>query len=338
VLCVRVRAAASGFLHSPRLLLKHEEGPATADYRLRFERTARDLTLYLNLERFDQSSYYLATLWKRLPAMVDILFHTPPVAMAGNVNISDGIDATAGELAFCSNHPDSILVPDRMFLAERCYRPFRKAALRQGAWSERTPTVLWRGGTNGMGEIANSTMSPADPDLMQRIRICLALRESPGCDVKLSGIGRNQGTEENRQRIASLGLIGNKIPPLHWSRVKYALDIDGVTNAWSNLYTRLLMGCCVLKVASPLGYKQWYYDELRPWEHFVPVAADLSDLHERLAWCREHDDEARRIAVAGQLFALRRTRQTELLAVTQRMNERLKQPAANADFSTQRAA
>lgn len=30
---------------------------------------------------------------------------------------------------------------------------------------------------------------------------------------------------------------------------------------------------------------------IRPWEHYIPVRHDLSDIHERLAWARDHDDE-----------------------------------------------
>lgn len=62
---------------------------------------------------------------------------------------------------------------------------------------------------------------------------------------------------------------------------RFALDVDGNTNAWANLFQRLLLGCCVIKVASPFGYRQWYYDDLVPWVHYVPVRADMADLVDR---------------------------------------------------------
>ena len=49
-------------------------------------------------------------------------------------------------------------------------------------------------------------------------------------------------------------------------------------------------GCPVLMVASQ--WEQWYTSLLKPWEHFIPVAADLSNLEERLDWCRAHDEES----------------------------------------------
>lgn len=41
---------------------------------------------------------------------------------------------------------------------------------------------------------------------------------------------------------------------------------------------------------------------LRPFIHYVPVAADLSDLAEVHAWCRDNDTACRDIAHAGQVF------------------------------------
>ena len=42
--------------------------------------------------------------------------------------------------------------------------------------------------------------------------------------------------------------------------------------------------------------QMWYFPLLRPWVDHVPIAADLSDLAEKIKWCREHDDECRQIA------------------------------------------
>lgn len=41
---------------------------------------------------------------------------------------------------------------------------------------------------------------------------------------------------------------------------------------------------------------------MKPWKHYVPVQADLSDLKERYEWAESHQEEARRIS--GQATAL----------------------------------
>ena len=88
--------------------------------------------------------------------------------------------------------------------------------------------------------------------------------------------------ERDRRNLEQAGILAGYVDQMTWLVRKFALDIDGNTNAWSNLFTRLLAGCCVIKIASPLGFRQWYYDELKPWQHFVPVRADLSDLREKI--------------------------------------------------------
>uniref|UniRef100_A0A1E1WTF6 Glycosyl transferase CAP10 domain-containing protein n=1 Tax=Pectinophora gossypiella TaxID=13191 RepID=A0A1E1WTF6_PECGO len=57
----------------------------------------------------------------------------------------------------------------------------------------------------------------------------------------------------------------------------------------------------VLKQDSP--YYEHFYSQLRAWEHYVPVARDLSDLKKRVIWARDHDDEARKIAENARKFA-----------------------------------
>eukprot|EP00913_Durusdinium_trenchii_P033956 g31785.t1 len=42
---------------------------------------------------------------------------------------------------------------------------------------------------------------------------------------------------------------------------------------------------------------------LEPWRHFVPLAPDLSDALERIAWAKAHDEEARRMAARGAALA-----------------------------------
>ena len=84
----------------------------------------------------------------------------------------------------------------------------------------------------------------------------------------------------------------------------FAIDIDGYTNAWSGLFVRLLMGCCVLKVESPTGHRQWYYPRMEAWRHYIPVAADLGDLQQQIDWCQSHEKECEQIANQGRELAL----------------------------------
>ena len=97
--------------------------------------------------------------------------------------------------------------------------------------------------------------------------------------------------------------------------------IDGNSNAWSALFCGLLSGSCVLRVESEGGFRQWYYDALKPFVHYVPVRADLSDMDERVAWVLAHDDEARAIGAAGRALAEAMSFEREVGEAAERLRE-----------------
>lgn len=80
---------------------------------------------------------------------------------------------------------------------------------------------------------------------------------------------------------------------------KYQLNIDGSVAAYRFPY--LLAGdSLVLKQDS--DYYEFFYDQLVPGEHYVPVHSDLSNVVEKIHWAKEHDDEAYKISRAARQF------------------------------------
>jgi hypothetical protein len=69
---------------------------------------------------------------------------------------------------------------------------------------------------------------------------------------------------------------------------KYIIHIDGHVSAF-RLSQELAMGCVLLIVDSP--YRLWFRDWLKPFVHYVPVQADLSDLLDKIKWCKAHEEE-----------------------------------------------
>ena len=71
---------------------------------------------------------------------------------------------------------------------------------------------------------------------------------------------------------------------------KYQVNIDGTVAAYRLPY--LLAGdSLVLKQDS--SYYEFFYNELKPYEHYVPFQRDLGDLLEKLQWAKDHDAEVR---------------------------------------------
>ena len=46
----------------------------------------------------------------------------------------------------------------------------------------------------------------------------------------------------------------------------------------------------------------WYFPILKEYEDHVPVKLDLSDLEEKIQWCRDHDEECKKIGENAMKF------------------------------------
>ena len=191
------------------------------------------------------------------------------------------------------------LVPDFYFVHHRAYANLRRAVAerRTPQWSERADLVFWRGSTTGW-EFGH------DIGELPRIRLALMCKGIAHTDVAIMGVAHMTVNyfpiPAVEKFVRDNGIQGDRIPMLEHGRFKYAIDIDGLANAWSFI-EKLLLGCCVLKVDSP--FEQWFYDRIKPWEHFVPVRGDLSDLAERIQWCLENERRCGHIAATGAAMA-----------------------------------
>lgn len=258
----------------------------------------------------------------RLCGLLEILAPVPDQSLPLVAEISDGEDSGPGLVSFCSRDPDAILIPDHLFVLSGGYKEHRALARANAMpWEARSDWIVWRGATNGIGTIAKPRLSFDDSELRARVRLCLALRDALKVDAKLHAVTDSRNLALDTERLGKAGILGDYLSPLAWHGLKFALDIDGHSNAWSNLFLRLLMGCCVLKVASGQGYRQWYYDALEPWLHYVPVESDLCDLHERIAWCRANLAACREIAARGQELAMGRDLASEIASAVRRVRD-----------------
>ena len=86
---------------------------------------------------------------------------------------------------------------------------------------------------------------------------------------------------------------------------RWALLIDVEGRGWSARLKLLLhSGRPVLISERP--WHEWFWDDLIPMEHFIPVRRDYSDLTERVRWALGHPVESAAIGAQGKEFALRR--------------------------------
>lgn len=242
-------------------------------------------------------------------------------------DIEPGLDGTcdlwlgdvpeAPGLAFSGCASSNVLVPDPDFVASDGYRQLRREAEGMLPWPERENDLFWRGTLSG-----DPKRRAPGWRTLQRARLCLAGRASVvgvPLDAKLVGDPRNAAGSEGWVEIGDLGLLADRVALHDFARYRHAIDIDGNSCAWMGLFTKLLMGCTVVKVDSPLGHRQWYYDRLVPWIDFVPVSADLGDLDAVRTWLAREPEAARAIAARGRALACAITFDQALLDVAPRV-------------------
>lgn len=97
-----------------------------------------------------------------------------------------------------------------------------------------------------------------------------------------------------RRLAAALALVFDDLPRHHLTRIWSFFSSTGTIE-------KLALPGLLFHHVTPT--RDWIHDHLVPWEHYVPVRMDLSDLRKKFEWAESHPKEARRIAEAGTAFA-----------------------------------
>ncbi|WP_421849272.1 glycosyl transferase family 90 [Oricola sp.] len=255
------------------------------------------------------------------------LVHCPREIERITVNMSDGEFPSAAMFAPSSADPAQILLPDPYFFSFRGFEAYRALSESEARpWSERSPVIRWRGNYYSQGRISFSNEAMYDPTVLQRLRFLMIARQIANVDVGFV----DSGTVWLNRVFEQHGYKAARIPETDWINDKFAIDIDGWTNTWSNMLARMHFGCCVLKVGTQFGFRQWYYDSLKPWEHYVPVRSDMSDLARQVDWVRSNPGPAEEIARNGQVFARSMTFASETLRAAEIITGALRGGAEHA--------
>jgi hypothetical protein len=229
---------------------------------------------------------------------------------AGSCIVNLGDEGHRRGVGFCNlRSMDVLLIPDPYFVSTRGYEDLKRTAASDVvAWEERQPVALWRGSTTGYrggGDIMD----------LPRVALCRMAARPGNAEYLDAGLTEfvQLRSEDEAELLRRSGLVRNFIPAQRFQHWKYLVDIDGNTNSWPGLMQKLVSGSVVLKVESGGPYRQWYYDRLKPFEHFIPVRNDLGDLIEKIQYLQVHDGVARKIGAAGRKLALSMAFDKELL-------------------------
>ncbi|KAJ6568921.1 glycosyl transferase family 90-domain-containing protein [Mycena capillaripes] len=188
-----------------------------------------------------------------------------------------------------------ILVPSEFYYSNSGWAP-RYGYVNSISWEDKTEKLYWRGMTSG-GWVYDDNYHA-----FPRFRLIdIGRKNKKLMDVRLSGFHDDLcGDNCNGNKIkAEYDIATGSSPREEVYKFKYLFDVDG--NSFSGRYLGLLRsGSLVFKSTV---FEEYFNDWLRPFEHYIPVLPDLSDLVEKLEWAIAHDEEAHAIQHAGQVFA-----------------------------------
>lgn len=170
-------------------------------------------------------------------------------------------------------------------------------------WDDKKPTAVFRGGTTGCGVTVDS-----NPRLKAAYLSSIAKPGAdsiPYLDAGISNWNLRPRKLQNEKYLRTIDVkslpfgLANRMTTQEQAGHKYIINIDGHVRAF-RLSMELNMGSVILLVDSP--WKLWYSDMLVPYEHFVPVKQDLSNLIAQIQWCRDNDATCEQIARNAKKF------------------------------------
>jgi len=204
------------------------------------------------------------------------------------------------------NFRNVTLVPDYYYTEANGYQDFMPESVPD--WGARKAAIFWRGTTTGILGFTGQTF----PNL-PRYRLCQkGLRLGEKANIAFFGIVQAADAEQEaiiHKRIVREGFLRDWTEMQEYADYQATIQIDGNANSWG-LVKKLRLGCCILMVES--NWLQWDARELKPWVHYVPVASDLHDFHEKATWALLAQSMAADIARNGREYALALNYEQEL--------------------------
>lgn len=190
-----------------------------------------------------------------------------------------------------------ILIPDQFSLQDSWKNIAHEIlhANHEISWEEKKSLAVWRGGLTDIG-VTNDTIVP---NLASCPRFILCKKSLFYPDVIDAGFNWvDQVMEEILQKEK---VCKNTLSPKEHLYYKYLPVLDGHMCTYPGYQWRLLSNSICLKQES--NQVQWFYKALQPYEHYIPVANDLSDIEDKIAWAKQHDEDLQKISSQARKFA-----------------------------------
>ncbi|CBY24081.1 unnamed protein product [Oikopleura dioica] len=149
------------------------------------------------------------------------------------------------------------------------------------SWNEKIERGYFRGRDSNPSRLKLCELSMAHPEDIDA-RLTWNLHNKKGQDPK------KYGEQVKHVSYPEMG------------KFKYQVLVDGTVAPYR---TALLMQMDSVILKQKSMYYEWWYRYMKPWQHFIPIEEDLSDLREKIEWARNNDEKARQIALNANALA-----------------------------------
>lgn len=186
----------------------------------------------------------------------------------------------------------TVLFPDHQSFAFLLDGTISDVEKNMHTWETKKSILFWRGSPHDLWSWSGSVWEAP------RVKLAALAQQHRNIDAKFTYY---QEMDKRYQTVRSRFGTASSIKPADQTAYRYLLAMDGVTAPFSGNLWPLFSGSVLLKQES--DKVQWYYHMLKPYEHYVPVKRDLSNLVHVLDWLHEHDAQAKVIAQNAKAFA-----------------------------------
>lgn len=187
---------------------------------------------------------------------------------------------------------EGILLPDYFVLSELWPRMQKEILYlnSQSLWKQKKELLFWRGASS-------KTL---------RFKLCeMSLKHENLIDAGFSEMVDERKIKELKSWNRFDDYLSFQRPFATLQKqlsYKYLPVLDGVMCTYPGYQWRLLSNSIVFKQKS--DEVQWFYLALKPYEHYIPIKEDMSDLIDKINWAKSNDEKCKDITKKATEFVL----------------------------------
>ena len=286
------------------------------------ERKVPDIEFFLNKRDFpiirkDGNEPYNHIFGKNTPLISgEYTKYSPILSMVGSENYADIPIPTGDDWSRVSRDEGKYFpkTSDRNF------------DFQETLWKDKKPVAVFRGASTGIGTTPETNMR-LKLALMSNKKVC----DNDGLQFLDCGITEwnlRPRLEEGKKYLTTIkienlpfGLV-ESLSPSQQAEYKYIINVDGHVSAF-RLSFELSFGSVILIPDSE--YQLWFRHMLKPFEHYVPLKRDLSDVYEKIRWCKANDSKCKKIAENAGAFYKKYLSREGILDYLQKLFYKLKE-------------